>query len=302
MILQDYSQLTVAAALAFTNDFDKGKDTKQMVNLLRHTLLNTLLSDKQKFGGEYGQIVMAIDSREYWRRDYFPQYKGMRKKHREESKTDWHSIFSISAQLRDEFKEIFPYQYICVDKCEGDDIIAVLSKFTQTNELKTVGLMDDEPQRVLIKSNDGDFAQLHRYKNVRQWNPILKKFVKPADKHALLEKCLVGDPGDGIPNIKTHDNFFMEEGGRQAAITAKIKAKAIAQAEANQPIVFGDATMDRNYHRNRTLIDFNCIPIEIESKIIESYQNTPVIRDKGKIFNYLVANRCKLLMEKIQEF
>ena len=292
----------MAAALAFPKDFEKGKDTKEMINLLRHTLLNTLLSDKQKFGKEYGQIVMAIDSREYWRRDYFPQYKGARKKKREESKTDWKSIFDIATQLRDEFREVFPYKYVLVDKCEGDDIIAVLSKYSQTNELATVGLMDDEPQRVLIKSNDGDFAQLHKYKNVRQWNPILKKFVKPAAKHALLEKCLVGDVGDGIPNIKTHDNFFMEEGGRQASITSKIKAAAIAQFDAGQPVVFGDQTMDRNYSRNRNLIDFDFIPDHIDRKIIDIYTKAVPVRDKGKIFNYLIANRCKLLMSRIQEF
>ena len=162
--------------------------------------------------------------------------------------------------------------------------------------------MDDEPQRVLIKSNDGDFAQLHKYKNVRQWNPILKKYVKASDKHALLEKCLVGDAGDGIPNIKTHDNFFMEEGGRQSSITSKIKAAAIAQFDAGQPVVFGDQTMDRNYSRNRNLIDFDFIPDHIDRKIIDIYTKAVPVRDKGKIFNYLIANRCKLLMSRIQEF
>lgn len=303
MILQDYSQLTVAAALAFAKDFERGKDTKEMINILRHTILNTLLSDKSKFGPEYGQIVMAVDAREYWRREYFPQYKGARKKKREESKTDWKSIFDISSQLRAEFKEFFPYKFVEVPLTEGDDIIAVLSKYSQNHELKTVGLFDDEPQRVLIKSNDGDFAQLHKYKNVRQWNPILKKYVKPSDKHALLLKCLSGDEGDGIPNIKTHDNFFMEEvRGRQASITQKIKDAAVAQFDADHPIVFCDQIMDRNYSRNRNLIDFDFIPAEIESKIIDTYLTTEPARDKGKIFNYLIANRCKLLMGRVQEF
>lgn len=303
MILQDYSQLTVAAALAFSKDFEKGKNTADMVNLMRHTILNTLLSDKSKFGPEYGEIVMAVDAREYWRREYFPQYKGARKKKREESKTDWKSIFDIASQLRGEFKEFFPYRFVEVPMTEGDDIIAVLSKYSQTNDLTTVGLFGDEPQRVLIKSNDGDFAQLHKYKNVRQWNPILKKYIKSSDKHALLLKCLSGDEGDGIPNIKTNDNFFMEEvRGRQASITQKIKDVAITQFVAGQPVVFGDQTMDRNYSRNRNLIDFDFIPAKIEQQIIDTYSSVVPARDKGKIFNYLIANRCRQLMGRVQEF
>ena len=32
------------------------------------------------FKDEYGEIVLAYDSRHYWRRDIFPQYKMNRKK------------------------------------------------------------------------------------------------------------------------------------------------------------------------------------------------------------------------------
>ena len=295
MILQDYSQLTVAAALAFAKDFEKGKDTKEMINILRHTILNTLLSDKSKFGPEYGQIVMAVDAREYWRREYFPQYKGARKKKREESKTDWKSIFDISSQLRAEFKEFFPYKFVEVPLTEGDDIIAVLSKYSQTHDLKTVGLFDDEPQRVLIKSNDGDFAQLHKYKNVRQWNPILKKYVKPSDKHALLEKIIRGDPGDGIPSVLCDDNFLMNKTSRAPAVTKAVITKFLSATNLS-------SIESQRYLRNKTLIDFDYIPDTISNGIIEEYQKSNTAKDKGKIFNYLIANRCKLLMDKVTLF
>jgi len=303
MILIDYSQMVVAAAFAFPKDFEKGKDAAKMIDLLRHTVLNTLLSDKQKHSKQFGDIVLAVDDREYWRRDYFPQYKGARKKNREESKTDWKSIFSIGTQLREEFAETFPYKVIQVPKCEGDDIIAVLTKYVPT-EVTEASMFpcDDVRPEILIKSSDGDFAQLHKYKGVRQWNPIMKKFVAKAGKHDLLEKCMSGDTGDGVPNIRTHDNFFMEEGGRQAPITAKIKAAAIAQVEAGEEVHFGDAAMDRNYSRNRNLIDFDCIPQDIIDAIHDKYITTEAVHDKSKIFNYLVKNRCKLLVEHIARF
>ena len=50
MILIDYTQVTVAAALAFGSDFDKGKDSEKAVNILRHSVLTTLLNFKHMFG------------------------------------------------------------------------------------------------------------------------------------------------------------------------------------------------------------------------------------------------------------
>lgn len=303
MILIDYSQLIIAGALTFGSDFDKGKDTKKQIDIMRHTILNTLLSDKKKYGKEYGDFVIAVDSKNYWRREVFPYYKGARKKNREESKTDWKAIFDIGTQLREEFSEVFPYKFINVDGAEGDDVIAVLSKYSQESDLKQVGVFDGEPQPVLIKSNDGDFGQLHKYSNVRQWNPILKKYVPKYGKYDLLEKLLTGDAGDGIPNIKSADDHFMnEDSGRQASITAKIKKTAFDQFDRGEQIYFGDKTMDINFRRNRQLIDFDYIPEHIYNKIVSVYESTNPVNDKSKIFNYFIQNRCKLLMEHIQSF
>jgi hypothetical protein len=303
MILNDYSQLYIAGALTFGSDFDKGKDAKKQIDIMRHTVLNTLLSDKRKYGKEYGEFVIAVDSREYWRRDIFPHYKGARKKNREESNTDWKAIFDIGEQLREEFKEVFPYRFVHVEGAEADDIIACLAKYTQENDLTSVGVFDNEPQRVLIKSSDGDFGQLHKFENVRQWSPIQKKWVTKSGKHDLLEKILTGDPGDGIPNIKTADDHFMQEDPpRQKSITAKLKAQAIKQVEAGEQVYFGDKTMDINFRRNRQLIDFDYIPEHIYTKVVEAYKASAGVKDKGKIFNYFVKHRCKLLMEHIGEF
>lgn len=302
MIQIDYSQLIIASAFAFSSDFEKGKDTKKMVDLLRHTILTTLLGDKKKYSKEYGEIVMAIDDREYWRRDYFPHYKGTRKKGREESKTDWGSIFSIGSQLREEFKETFPYRFVQANKAEADDVIAVLCKWLQTNECEESAFHDD-PQNILIKSNDGDFGQLHKYKNVRQWDPLMKKYKTKVEKHFLLEKCITGDVGDGIPNIRSRADFFMNpDGSRQKSITAKIKAAAIAQVEAGLPVTFDEQDMNTNYHRNRTLIDFDYIPQDVSDRIIAAYISSKPVVDKGKIFNYFMTHRMKVMMQSIQEF
>lgn len=301
MILIDYSQTFIGAALSFPKDFEKGCDPKKMIDICRHTTLNTLLSDKAKFGEEFGEIVIACDGNDYWRRAEFAQYKGKRKAGREESKTDWKAVFEIGKQLREEFAEVFPYKIVRVAEAEADDVIAVLVKYLQENELNVTGLMQEEPQNILIKSSDGDFRQLHKYKGVRQWNPLLKKYVAKPEKHFLLEKCLTGDPGDGVPNVRSRDNQLME-GVRQQPITAKIKEAAFKQADAGEPITFDDVEMLRNYQRNRKLIDFDFIPKKVADDIIQAYTQATQVHNKGKIFNYLTKHRCRLLLDKIQHF
>ena len=300
MILIDWSQTVLAGAFAFGSDFDKGADTSKMQNILRHTILTTLLSYKKKFGSTYGEMCIAADGRDYWRKQIFPQYKGMRKERRKESNTDWSAIFDIATTIREELTEVFPYKVVFVNRAEADDVIAVMTKWLQENELKVTALSED-PQEILILSNDGDFGQLHKYKGVRQWNPLLKKYVEKPEKHFLLKKILTGDSGDGIPNIRSGDSQLMD-GERQKPITESIKKQAIEQVESGKMVYFQDRVMDANLLRNRGLIDFDCIPEDVSKEIIECYINNSVVRDKGKIFNYFVKNRCKLLMERIGEF
>jgi len=49
-------------------------------------VLNTLRSYRKQYKKTYGELILCIDSRHYWRRDVFPNYKHARKKAREDSK------------------------------------------------------------------------------------------------------------------------------------------------------------------------------------------------------------------------
>ncbi len=300
VILVDWSQMGLGAAFAFGSDFDKGKDTSKMIHILRHSILTTILGDKNKFGREC-DIVIACDGRNYWRKEIFEHYKAHRKKDREESKMDWKSVFDILATLQEEFKENFPFKIVKYDRGEADDVIAVLCKYWQENELHETAFTT-EKREIIIKSNDGDFGQLHKWNNVRQWDPIRKKYLPKPESTFLVEKCMTGDAGDGIPNMFMPHDFFVNGTGRQKSITAKWKEIAFKQHHAHEPIHFGDVVADTGYHRNRNLIDFDYIPKDVSDSIIDAYLNTEVVRNKQKIFNYFVQNRCKMLMEKIQEF
>lgn len=295
VILTDYSQILVSNAMAFAADFQKGTGAeKKQEDILRHSILTTLLSYKTQYGKKFGDILIACDGRNYWRKEVFPQYKQHRKGDREESKIDWSAIFNIGSKLLEEFKTTFPYRIIQVDRAEGDDVIAILTKhLSEVDKTETEFMSESSP--IIIISSDGDFKQLHTYKNVKQWNPIMKKLVAKPDKYFLLEKIIRGDKGDGIPSILCDDDFLITKLTRAPAITKAIISKFLSGNDLSQ-------INSQRFLRNRMLIDFDYIPTDVATDIIEQFNTVPVIKDKGKILNYLIAHRCRMLMEQIQNF
>lgn len=297
MILVDYSQVALANILSFKSELTRGSDA-EIVNLIRHTTLSTLKYYKKKYGKEYGQMVICCDGRKYWRREFFEHYKAGRKKSRDASDLNWTLIFDTLSQLRQDLVENFPYKVVHVDRAEADDVVAVLAKYTQDNELVTTGLVE-EPQETIILSSDGDFIQLQKYGNIAQWSPMQKKYVK-ANKKELHEKYIThivkaGD--DGIPNILSPDDIFIQ-GIRQKPISAKRLAEFMEKGfDACQNDV-----ERRNWHRNETLISFDHIPVDVSTEILDTYLNSKPVKDKMKIMTYLVKHRCKLLLEEIEDF
>jgi len=256
-------------------------------NMVRHMILNSLRSYKTKFGDEYGELVIACDNTNYWRKQAFPYYKANRKKNQEASEMDWKSIFECMNKIRSELKEYFPYRVIDVESAEADDIIGTL-----VNEFGAV--VGGAP--ILILSGDKDFIQLHTYSNVSQYDPTRKKWIKHDDPNKFLkEHIMKGDAGDGVPNILSNDNCFVV-GDRQKPLTTK-KMDHLMVLDVSQY----DSVVARNYQRNAQLIDLSFTPKEIRSKVMEQY-NAQAGRDRSKLMNYFIANRLKNLMENIAEF
>ena len=282
--------------MAHGADFEKGRDAIKMESIARHTILTTLLSYKRQFGKKYGDIIIAVDGGRNWRKDVFPHYKHRRKGTREESSTDWQAIFSIGTTIRTEISELFPFKVVREDTAEADDVIAVLCKYTQENELLQEGL-EETPQKYLAISSDGDFKQLFKYSNYAQWSPIQRKVVVRPEKTFLLEKLLTGDAGDGVPNVRSGDRAFVDS-IRQKPVSAKMK-----EAFFSDPSGAGLLQEElRNLHRNRTLIDFEYIPQGVQDKILNTYHTVIPVSDQNAVFEYFVKNRCRQLASDVQEF
>jgi Rieske Fe-S protein len=297
MILIDYSQVALSAILTFQREL-KGTPA-EIKNLIRHVTLSTIKSYKKKYGKEYGQIVICCDGRKYWRRDYFEHYKGMRKANREKSDLDWGLIFDTLSEMRDDLAKHFPYKVMHVERAEADDIIAVLTKYVQENELIQQGLVE-EPQKVLILSSDKDFKQLHVYPTVKQWSPMQKKYVSATKKEIqdyIIEHIVKGDAGDGVPNILSKDDVFMK-GERQKPMSAKRLAEFI---EKGIDACRNDEEK-RNWQRNAVLVNFDNIPPDVEKTIVVSYISSKPTGDKMSIMNYLMKHQCRLLLNELEDF
>jgi hypothetical protein len=255
-------------------------------NLIRHMVLNSLRSYVRQFKSKYGNVVICCDSKNYWRREYFPFYKSNRKKDREKSGFDWTLIFQTLNKIREELKVNFPYKVLDIDGAEADDIIGVLAARQSPHE------------EILILSSDKDFIQLQKYKNVIQYSPIMKKFVKSdSPTEYTKEHILRGDRGDGIPNFLSPDNCFAL-GERQKVLNTKKMTEWLAM----KPEEFcSNDNMLRGYKRNQQLIDLDFIPEKIRESIVEAYENT-AIGSKQKMLNYFIENRLTNLIEQLDEF
>ena len=277
MILIDYNAIAISNVVTQKLDIDE--------NLVRHMILNSLRMYRSKHHHKYGELVICTDGSKNWRKEAFPNYKFKRKDARKESKMDWNELFRITDMVLQEIKENFPYKVVENVNCEADDIIGVICEGTQD-------FGNYEP--VLIVSSDKDFVQLQKYDNINQYSPMKKKFIKEdTPRRQLMELIMKGDQSDGVPNVLSNDNCFVE-GIRQTPLRKNILDELIKDPKARGEEVY------RNYLRNKKLIDLSETPETVKEDIIYNYESQKPA--KQNVLNYLVDKRCRLLIESVGDF
>ena len=284
-ILVDYNQVIIASLFAsIGNHHNVDLDE----NLVRHMFLNSIRSNKKKFGKEYGDIVICADSQDVWRRDLYPYYKANRRKSKGESDLDWKALFQIMDNIRNELVEYFPYKVVKVDRTEADDIIGVVIHHVGT-ELYTGS------EKYLVLSADGDYVQLQKFANVDQYDPIRKRWLKHANPEMYLaEHIIKGDTGDGVPNILSPDNC-LAIGERQKPMTKK-RLELFMGGEENM-----DVETKLRYSRNKQMIDLSQIPQKYKDIILEEWAKPSEV-GREKLFNYFIQKKLKHLITDIQDF
>ena len=284
MILLDLSQVMISNIMA-----QVGPHTDAIQpDLVRHMVINTIRSLKTKYSSQYGELVIACDDRRYWRRDYFPAYKGNRKADREKTNIDWHTLFETLNIVKQELKDNFPYRVIQIEGAEADDVIGALCV--------EFGSDLNNGDGILILSGDKDFVQLQRFGNVTQYDPVRKKEIVSTDPEKFIKHLVLsGDRGDGIPNVLSPDNCIIE-GQRQKPLR-ETKIEELLKADWDSL----PEEIKRNWNRNYMLIDLRNIPQSIRNNVVTEY-HTQANKPRDKIFNYFIQHKMKMLMEHIGEF
>lgn len=287
MIILDLNQVMISNLMA-----QIGNHTNIEIdeNLLRHMILNTIRALNMKFKNEFGELVIACDDKNYWRRDIFPYYKANRAEDREKSEINWTAVFTSLNKIRQELKDFFPYRVIQVDRAEADDIIGTLIHERLGSPFAG--------EKVLILSGDKDFKQLQIYPNIQQYDPVKKKFLVETDPVKYLKEHIIrGDRGDGIPNFLSDSN----------CLVIKKRMKSIYETKLEQwlkcetPEQFCDERQLARWYQNRDLVDLKRIPESIKTEILNTFDSTKS-KGRGMLFDYFINYNIKNLMDSIGDF
>lgn len=270
-----------------TQAWKKGAQVDLNIDIVRHLILNSILQAVKNHRKQYGDVIIACDTGTSWRKVAFEYYKGNRSATRDTFAIDWKSFFKFFGELIEEIKEHFPYIVINIPHAEGDDVIGTMVRWYQYNQVF---------EEILIISGDKDFKQLHN-ERTRQFSPILRKFIGTTDPVLELKQHIIkGDTGDGVPNILSPDGCLVLK-ERQSKVTAG----RLAHYTETDPADY-DPTIQRNWHRNKLMIDLGMTPQRLQDQILESFHHQKNNPTKNGVFNYLIKYRLKELQISTSEF
>lgn len=295
MIIVDLQQTMIANLSVQLGNHQNAQLDESM---LRHMILNQLRSFRVKFK-EYGEMVIATDTRQSWRKKAFAYYKANRHAAREESELDWKTIFATFNTVREELKEFFPWRVIDVDGAEADDIIGVLCyAFGDDNDSPMIATFDRK-EEILIVSGDHDFRQLQKFRNVNQFDPKMKKKIICENPIEYLKEHIIrGDKGDGVPNILSGDDCLVTKTRQKSIFDDKLETWIKTPVEK---LVADDCFSLRNWKRNEELIDLSFTPQAIRDQVLLQYKEQAG-KGRSKLQNYFIAKRLKNLQESFADF
>lgn len=271
---------------------DEDLETKEdKIHYLKYMILSKLADIQQQI--KANQSYLCFDSKS-WRKKAFKFYKAKRAIKRADNPLDYEIITSAIAELEPILKET-NYKCIKVDQAEADDVIAVLSK-----NLSKIPEVD----KIIIVSRDKDFQQLTNDK-VHLYNYFDQKIITCEDKETFMVKMIItGDSGDGIPNILSDDDTFINSDKRQKGCGEKKIQKILSEGLEN---LLKDTQIRKNYERNQKLIllNENHIPSEVWKNIELECSNVDQNYKRKNVFiigNMFRSHNFDGLVSRINDF
>lgn len=227
---------------------------------------------------EADRCIIAMDADTYWRKKIYPEYKANRRQYKEDCVLDFDSLDAFYAKFMNDFEKVFLNIYCMqVSNCEADDVIAVVTR------------KHPEAESVTIISADKDFNQLKKQGNVVHYNPTTRHEVLIINPQRDLDmKIIRGDINDNIPPIKR-------------GIGPK-KAEALLNNHVDIK-ESSDTLLVENFTRNKILIDFDFIPLDISNSILKAYESitVPIKPSNKHVFNFLMKYNAPKALDAWQQ-
>jgi 5'-3' exonuclease len=289
IVIIDFSNLLHSTFHAQVR-FDKTLSNEyEQFAMWRFLLLNQISSLKQKLQPD--ELVLAIDNSS-WRKKEFKYYKAARILKREKQVNyNVEEFYKMSNQFIDEITKHFPYKVIKIKNAEADDVIAILTKH-----------LSRQNKDVIIVSRDKDFKQLLTSDNISFFDPQDKKFKTINDTaEFMIEHILKGDKSDGIPNMLSDDNVFVNSDKRQKQITKKVREE-VAEIGLEQYAI--KYNLIDNFERNKKLITLSedYIPEDIKVNTIFQYNEQKPKANYIEMVQFFKKYKLKTLIDKCDQF
>lgn len=313
---------------------------KEYKGLFIHYIFSYLKHCKKEYSNEFGnEVVIALEGGDNWRKEIYKEYKANRSNDKKYNLDFEGYIFPTINEIIEVIKNTLNYKCIRLNGVEGDDIIATLSKYSSTQK----------QEKTLIISEDKDFKQLLKFKNVCLYKPISEEFFIHDDlenekyQMELNLHILLGDKSDNIPNIKKNtefsDNFLLFLGSngiyekdvynfKQMEVSEFLIEKFKNENSCEDDLIyknirfgevgakkFIDGSIENlkinlsknrmyfeNFKRNKILIDLECVPKDLQEKIIEEYLNIETNYDMISLIKFFKNYACEKHISEISLF
>lgn len=155
------------------------------------TAMSMIIGNLKRVGVDRDdKIILSLDGRNSWRRDFEKTYKGDRAKRKKESPIDWDLEYKAFNEFWARLNYATRWNIIHLDRIECDDIMAVICKHVRDKE-------------IILLTYDSDMNQLWHYDNVKIFSPMSKKYkIKPKRFNVwnLISKKINKEASDNLVN------------------------------------------------------------------------------------------------------
>ena len=277
MIIIDLSHITNPMARVSWKSHIK--DGHEFELDFKSRVLGCILNVLQTYHDDpYEEVILAVDSRNNWRRDYFKEYKGRRALTRVKEDIDWDVVHKVEDELIEELKDNFFFKVIQEHRTEGDDVVCVLCRYKAGKE------------RILLVGIDKDYYQLHDIDDLTQ--VTYKGKPCECDIDPVLYKkiqVMIGDAGDDVPNVLNDDDAYLNKDKKRIPFGPKGAQKLIENGSVtikDQEYTLSEIVESDKMQRNMMMVNADCIPQEYQDRILAQYLDYEVAGSLEKLDRY----------------